>query len=82
MRHRSTWFIPHVLTPEQKAFRKCLCDSNLANMRKDPQEFLGKIVTTDETWIATFEPETKRQSAAWVLPDEGPPQKARRQRGQ
>ncbi len=75
MRCRSARFVPHLLTPEQKAFRKRICDGNLADMMVDPEAFLGKIVTTDETWIATFEPETKRQSAAWVLPDEGPPPK-------
>ncbi len=74
--------VPHMLTEEQKAFRKKLCEDNLALMRVDPGEFLAKVITTDETWIATFEPETKRQSAAWVLPDEGAPHKARRQRGQ
>ncbi len=82
LRRRSARFVPHLLTPEQKAFRKHLCKENLALMRADPGEFLAKVVMTDETWIATFEPETKRQSAAWVLPNERPPQKARRQRGQ
>ncbi len=82
MRWRSAWFVPHLLTQEQKAFRQRLCQENLNLMRAAPAEFLGKIMTTDETWIATFEPETKRQSSAWILPDEGMLQKARRQRGQ
>ena len=71
-----------MLTDEQKAFHKQLCEDNLAPMRINPGEFLAKVITTDETWIATFEPETKRQSAAWILPDEGVPWKACRQRGQ
>ncbi len=82
MRHRSARLVPHMLTPEQKAFRKRLCEENLTLTRADPAEFLAKIVTTDETWIATFEPKTKRQSSAWILPDQNAPQKARRQRGQ
>ncbi len=51
-------------------------------MRADPGEFPAKIVTTDETWIGTFEPETKRQSSTWIFPDQSAPQKARQQRGQ
>lgn len=79
---RSARMVPHLLTDEQKDFRRQICETNLALMRQDPAEFLSKVVTTDETWIATFEPETKHQSAAWILPNEGVPQKARRQRGQ
>ena len=82
MRRRSACLVPHLLTDEQKAFWKRLCEENLTLMRADPGEFLSKIITTDETWIATFEPETKRQSSAWILPNESVPQKARRQRGQ
>ncbi len=75
MRRRCARLVPHLLTPEQKAFRKRLCEENLRDMRKDPAEFLSRIVTCDETWIATYEPETKLQSSAWVLPEEGPPPK-------
>ncbi len=55
---------------------------NLALIRQNHREMLSKIVTGDETWIATFEPETKRQSSAWVEVGELPPQKAVRQRAQ
>ncbi len=82
MRRRSTRLVPHLLTDEQKAFRKRLCEENLALMRQNPADFLSKIVTSDETWIATSKPETKRQPSAWILPDENVPQKARRQRRQ
>lgn len=74
--------VPHLLTDKQKAFRKRICEENLALVRQDPGDVLARIITTDETWIATFEPETKRQSSAWVLPNEEPPKKACRQRGQ
>ncbi len=43
-------------------------------MRVNPGDFLSQILTTDETWIVTFEPETKRQSSAWILLDKGVPQ--------
>ncbi len=82
LRRRCARLVPHLLTAEQKAFRKRLCQENLDLMREDPGQFLASVITTDETWIATFEPETKRQSSAWVLPQAAPPQKAHRQRGQ
>ena len=82
LRRRCARMVPHLLTAEQKEFRKKLCEQNLTLMREDPGQFLASVITTDETWIATFEPETKHQSSAWVLPQEGPPQKARRQRAQ
>ncbi len=82
LRRRSAHMVPHLLTDEQKAFRKCICEENLALIRENLEENLARIITTDKTWIATFEPKTKKQSSAWILPNEDPPQKARRQRGQ
>lgn len=76
---KSAHFIPHLLTQEQKDFRKNLCEDNLALIRQDHRQdktMLSKIVTGDETWISTFEPETKRQSSAWVEVGDLPPQKA------
>ncbi len=76
---KSAHFVPHLLTQEQKDFWKKICEENLALIRQDHREMLSRIVTGDETWIATFEPETKRQSAAWVAVGDLPPQKAVRQ---
>ncbi|KPU74674.1 uncharacterized protein Dana_GF27715 [Drosophila ananassae] len=44
--------------------------------KKDPN-FLYKIVTGDETWCFQYDPETKRQSAEWMAPDEPKPKKSR-----
>ncbi len=82
MRRQSTHLVPHLLTQEHKAFYQRLCEGNLALMRVNPGDFLSKIITPDKIWTATFEPETKRQSSAWILPDESVPQKARHQHGQ
>jgi hypothetical protein len=30
--------------------------------------FLDKVITCDETWIFTYDPETKRQSMHWKTP--------------
>ncbi len=53
MRRCSARLVPHLLTQEQKDFRKRICEENLALMRQDPRDFLARVVTTDETWIAT-----------------------------
>ena len=79
---KSVHFVPHLLTQEQKDFRKKLCEENLALIHQDHREMLSEIVTGDETWISTFEPETKRMSSAWVEVGELPPQKAVRQHAQ
>ena len=38
------------------------------------------IVTGDETWVYQYDPKTKQQSAVWVIPDENPPVKFKRNR--
>ena len=42
------------------------------------EEFLSCLVTSDETWISHFEPETKQQSKVWTLKGSDPPIKAAR----
>lgn len=61
-------FVPRLLTDEQKRSRVAMASANLEEMRRDPEDFLARIVTGDETWISTFDPETKRQSIQWVEP--------------
>jgi len=33
--------------------------------RRDPNEFLSRLVTIDETWLYNYDPETKQQSMGW-----------------
>jgi len=33
--------------------------------RRDPHDFLSRLVTTDETWLYHYDPETKQQSVEW-----------------
>ena len=33
--------------------------------RRDPNDFLSRLVTTDETWLYYCDPETKQQSVEW-----------------
>ena len=39
--------------------------------------FLQRIITTDETWLHNFDPETKEQSAVWKQSGSPPPVTAR-----
>jgi len=33
--------------------------------RRDPNDFLSRLVTMDETWLYRYDPETKQQSMEW-----------------
>ena len=39
--------------------------------------FLHRIVTTDETWLSFYDPETKQASMIWKTADSPTPKKAR-----
>jgi len=34
-------------------------------IRRDPNDFLSRLVTTDKTWFYHYDPETKQQSMEW-----------------
>ncbi len=57
--------VPKELTPRQKAFRKRLCEENLAAMRVNP-DLMDLVVTGDESWVSVMEMETKQGSSAWI----------------
>jgi len=45
--------------------------ASLEFFRRDPNDFLSRLVTMDETWLYHYDPETKQQSVEWWL--SGPP---------
>lgn len=49
----------------------------LARFDSEGDRFLEKIVTTDETWLFYYDPETKQQSSQWKTCESPPPKKAR-----
>lgn len=53
------------------------CQAFLRAIGHDPA-LLEQIITTDETWVHQYDPETKRQSSEWLLPHEDQPVKPRR----
>ncbi|XP_026818992.1 histone-lysine N-methyltransferase SETMAR-like [Rhopalosiphum maidis] len=68
--------VPKNLTIDQKFNHKEICSDTLKIIKND-QFFLNNIITCDETWIFTYNPETKRQSMHWKTPTSPRIKKAR-----
>lgn len=77
MSKRSARWVPHLLTPLQKQNRMDISEQCLARFRANPDEFLRRFITTDETWVHHYTPETKEQSKQWVEKGESAPKKAK-----
>lgn len=75
----SRW-IPHNLTMAQKAARVNWCKEMLKKFHSGTSKDVYKIVTGDESWIYSYDPETKQQSTVWVFQDEANPTKVARAR--
>jgi histone-lysine N-methyltransferase SETMAR len=80
LRKISSRWIPHLLTSEQKQQRIDWCHFMLSKFDKGRSTMVGNIVTGDETWVYTYDPETKQQSAVWVFQEEEQPTKVVRSR--
>ncbi len=72
-------FVPHILSEEQRERHCFVCMENLVAVREDPT-LLDRIITMDESWISTYEPELKSQSMHWLTRSQARPTKARRNR--
>ena len=57
--------VPKLLSDEQQECRKELCLDLLQRIENE-RDFLNLIITSDETWIFTYDPETKRKSMQWM----------------
>jgi histone-lysine N-methyltransferase SETMAR len=73
-------WVPHILSEEQQEMRVQICRLHLRRFHKEKQSFLDRIVTGDETWCYSYDPETKQQSSEWLSNDSPRPTKARRVR--
>lgn len=77
MKKVSARWVPRMLTPEQKQCRAQISQQLLERFRTNPDGFLSRLVTQDETWVHHFDPESKRQSMQWKHPWSPPPRKFR-----
>lgn len=75
----SRW-VPHNLSEEQKAARVKWCRSTLKRFNVGKSKAVYNIVSGDESWIYSYEPERKHQSTVWVFDDEVKPTKVVRSR--
>ncbi len=67
-RKKCSKFIPRDLTEIQKWTRMTVCDDNIKLLcdQPDPEKFVQSIITGDETWVSTYEPDSKQQSQTWL----------------
>ena len=75
---KSAKFIPRELSEPQKWTRMTVAQDNIDLLcsKDDPEQFLQTIITGDETWVSTYEPNSKKQTQAWLSPDQERPKKA------
>jgi len=65
MRRLSAQWVPKCLNADQKP-QRCLSSEQLLEFfRRDPNNFLSRLVTMDETWLYHYDPGTKQQSVEW-----------------
>jgi len=57
--------VPKCLNADQKRQRCQSSEQLLEFFRRDPNDFLSRFVTMDETWLYHCDPETKQQSVEW-----------------
>lgn len=72
-------FVPRLLTDEQKERRLSTSREMLETIAEVPG-FLDRVITGDESWIYSYDPETKSQSSQWKSPTSPRPKKARMSR--
>jgi [histone H3]-lysine36 N-dimethyltransferase SETMAR len=73
-------WVPHGLTDLQKQARVEFCQNMLKRFKGKHKRGLKNIITGDETWTYSYNPETKRMSMQWTRPNQVQPTKVRRPR--
>ena len=72
MKKLSAKWVPRLLTMDHKRDR-VISKQCLEMFQRNPDEFLRRFITVEETWIHYFIPETKEQSEQWTSPSEPAP---------
>jgi histone-lysine N-methyltransferase SETMAR len=81
MRKIAARWVPHFLNDVQMLERLNSAKELLTRYEKEGESFLNRIVAIDETWMRSYEPELKSQSAQWHTPSSPRPAKFRRKQG-
>lgn len=61
----SARWVPRQLTDDNKQTRLRICTELKHRYEQEGNAFLDSIMTSDETWIHHYEPESKKQSMEW-----------------
>ena len=67
----------------ERGLKSHRCQSSeqvLEFFRRDPNDFLSRLVTMDETWLYHYDPQTKQQSVEWRQSGSPRPKKFRAQK--
>ena len=70
-------WVPRLLSEDDRKRRISASRDFIRRWRASGDAFLDRIITTDETWLYFFDPETKQQSSVWTVKGSAPPKKAR-----
>jgi len=65
MRKLSAKWVSKCLNADQKRQRCQSSEQIFEFFRRDPNDFLSRLVTMDEAWLYHYDPETKQQSMEW-----------------
>ena len=74
----SARWVPRILSAEEKDARVTASKEFIRRYEREGDRFLGRIVTTDETYVSLYEPESKFESMVWKQPSSQPLLKAKR----
>ncbi len=76
LRKRASKLVPHDLTDLQKETRISLCVQFLQNCER--KGWLSRVITADESWFHTINPNSKTGNMVWLPPGADRPQVPRR----
>lgn len=79
MKKLNARWVPRVLSMEQKENRLIASERGLEMYKRNPTEFVSRLVTMDETWIHHYTPESSKQSAQWLETGESRPKRPKTQ---
>ena len=75
----SARWVPRNLSPQEREKRVTQSCEILELAYADPENFLSRLVTEDESWVHHYDPESKQDSFEWREKGQPPPTKFRKQ---